>query len=135
MAGLNYFLTEEARGGNTPKLLGEKKDVKAWLSWLERRFHGDVDAIETPIGFIPKYEDLKKIFKDVINKEYSQDLYSRQFSLYVDNIVARLDLQKAAYGKEANLPDQLFTVLDAQKEGLLALKETFGSVVKPDDLI
>lgn len=135
MAGLNYFLTDEARGGSTSKLLGEKRDVKAWLSWLERRFHGEADAIETPIGFIPKYEDLKKIFKDVIDKEYSKELYTRQFSLYVDNIVARLDLQKAAYGKEANLPDQLFQVLDAQKEGLLALKGKFGSVVKPDDLI
>ena len=36
MAGLNYFLTHEARGGEGKKLLGEKRDVKAWLSWLER---------------------------------------------------------------------------------------------------
>jgi phosphoenolpyruvate carboxykinase (GTP) len=135
MAGLNYFLTDEARGGSTPKLLGEKRDVKAWLAWLERRAHGEVAAIETPIGLIPRYEDLKTLFMDVIGKEYSKELYTRQFSLYVDNIVARIDLQRAAYGKEKNLPDQLFTVLDAQKDGLLALKASFGPVIRPDDLI
>ena len=39
MAGLNYFLTHEARGGEGKKLLGEKRDVKVWLTWLERRAH------------------------------------------------------------------------------------------------
>lgn len=134
MAGLNYFLTDEARGGTSKKLLGEKKDVKAWLAWLERRAHGDVDAIDTPIGFIPKYEDLKALFKDVIGKDYGKDLYTKQFSLYVDNIVARIDLQKEAYGKEKNLPEQLFKVLDEQKEGLLDLKKKHGSIVTPDDM-
>jgi phosphoenolpyruvate carboxykinase (GTP) len=53
LAGLNYFLTHEARGGSSKKLLGEKKDVKAWLGWLERRAHGDVEAIETPLASFP----------------------------------------------------------------------------------
>lgn len=134
IAGLNYFLTDEARGGSTKKLLGEKRDVKVWLAWLERRFHKEVDAIETPIGFIPKYEDLKKLFGDIISKEYTQDLYTRQFSLYIDNIVSRIDLQIAAYGKEKNLPGQCMTVLNDQKKGLLELKDRFGAVVKPSDL-
>jgi GTP-dependent phosphoenolpyruvate carboxykinase len=60
MAGLNYFLTHEARGGSGKGLLGEKRDVHVWLGWLELFTHGDVQAIETPIGWIPKYEDLKK---------------------------------------------------------------------------
>jgi len=45
IAGLNYFLTDEARGGSSKKLIGEKRDVKVWLAWLERRFHNEVDAI------------------------------------------------------------------------------------------
>ncbi|MBU3917547.1 phosphoenolpyruvate carboxykinase (GTP), partial [bacterium] len=57
MAGLNYFLTDEARGGNSKRLLGEKRDVKVWLSWLERLVHGEVERIDTPIGYIPRYED------------------------------------------------------------------------------
>ncbi|UCD23211.1 MAG: phosphoenolpyruvate carboxykinase (GTP), partial [Gemmatimonadota bacterium] len=50
LAGLNYFLTHEARGGEGTKLLGEKRDVKVWLTWLCQRAKGQVDAIETPIG-------------------------------------------------------------------------------------
>ena len=60
LAGLNYFLTSEARGGSEgKKLLGEKRDVKAWLTWLARYAHGDYTGIETPVGFIPKYDDAR----------------------------------------------------------------------------
>lgn len=134
MAGLNYFLTHGARGGEGKKLLGEKRDVKVWLAWLERRAHNDVEAIDTPIGYLPKYDDLKTLFKELINKKYSQELYNKQFSLYVDNIVSRIDLQLEAYGKEENLPSKLFEVLKEQREGLMALKDTVGPIVSPAQL-
>jgi phosphoenolpyruvate carboxykinase (GTP) len=134
MAGLNYFLTHGARGGEGKKLLGEKRDVIVWLTWLERRAHGEVEAIETPIGFIPKYEDLRRLFLDLIRKEYSRELYEKQFSFYVDGILARIELQKAAYAKEKNVPSRLFEVYDEQKGGLEALKARFGSIVKPEQL-
>ena len=133
MSGLNYFLTDGARGGEGTKLLGEKRDVKVWLGWLERRAHGDVDAIETPLGYIPRYEDLKELFAG-IGKEYPRELYDRQFSLYIDNIVARIDLQKEAYGKEEGIPPQLFEVYAEQREGLMALREKYGAIVTPDQL-
>jgi phosphoenolpyruvate carboxykinase (GTP) len=135
MAGLNYFLTQGARGGEGGALLGEKRDVKVWLSWLDRFVHGNVKGILTPVGHLPLYDDLKAIFKEVIGKEYPRDLYDKQFSLYIDNIVARIDLQHAAYGKEKNLPGKLFEVYDEQKSGLLGLKGKFGAVVTPDQLI
>jgi len=135
MAGLNYFLTDEARGGETKKLLGEKRDVKAWLSWLERRVHGDVEAIDTPIGYLPHYADLKRLFQEIIGKEYTAELYTRQFSLYLDNILSRVNLQIEAYGKEENIPPQLFDVLNEQKAGLEALKDKFGAVVTPEQLL
>jgi len=134
LAGLNYFLTDAARGGTSPKLLGEKRDVKAWMAWLERRVHREVDAIETPIGYLPKYEDLKELFKSIIDKEYPQELYVKQFSLYIDNIINRIDLQIEAYGKEANIPAKLFEVLNEQKVALQALKNKYGSIVTPSQL-
>jgi phosphoenolpyruvate carboxykinase (GTP) len=134
MAGLNYFLTHESRGGSGKKLLGEKRDVKVWLSWLERRAHHDLSAIETPIGYIPRYDDLRSLFKERINKEYSAELYDKQFSLYIDNIVKRIDLQLEAYGKEQNLPPQLFEVLKSDRQELMALREKFGPVVHPDQI-
>ncbi len=135
MAGLNYFLTEEARGGTSKKLLGEKRDVKVWLAWLERLARKEAASISTPIGQIPKYQDLKNLFKSIIDKEYTEDLYVKQFSLYVDNIIARIDLQMEAYAKEDNLPEKLFQVLRKQREGLSALKEKYGSVVTPVNLM
>jgi len=131
MAGLNYFLTEKARGGESSRLIGEKRDVKVWLSWLERYAHDEVEFVETPIGNLPKYEDLKSLFKDIINKEYSRQLYTKQFSLYLDNIIKRIDLQNEAYSKEENIPDTLFKILDSQKEGLLKLKQEHGPIVEP----
>jgi phosphoenolpyruvate carboxykinase (GTP) len=134
MAGLNYFLTDEARGGTSKKLLGEKRDVKVWLAWLERHTYREVEVIETPIGALPKYNDLKDLFKSIIDKEYSEELYVKHFSLYIDNIVARIDLQIEAYGQESNIPDRLFEVFKEQRAGLTALKEKFGSIVTPSDL-
>jgi phosphoenolpyruvate carboxykinase (GTP) len=134
LAGLNYFLTDEARGGDTKKLLGEKRDVKVWLSWLGLRAHDEVGAIETPVGAIPRYEDLRRLFASIIDKEYSRDLYDKQFSLYVDMIQARIDLQREAFGKEEDLPAELFEVYASWSRGLAALKERHGSVVTPDQL-
>jgi phosphoenolpyruvate carboxykinase (GTP) len=134
MAGLNYFLTHEARGGEGKKLLGEKRDVKVWLAWLERRASREVGAIETPIGFIPRYVDLKDLFKSIIDKDYPEDLYVKQFSLYVDNIVSRIDLQLDAYKKETNLPQKLFDILNFQRKALLALRDVFGPAVLPAQL-
>ncbi len=134
MAGLNYFLTHEARGGKGSGLLGEKRDVKVWLEWLERRANNDVEAIETPIGFIPMYEDLKDLFAG-IGKDYGKDLYDRQFSFYVDNIIARIDLQEEAYRKEENIPEKLFEIYEEQKKGLLALKKKYGPVVAVEQII
>ena len=134
MAGLNYFLTDEARGGTQKKLLGEKKDVKVWLAWLDRRAHNDVEAIRTPIGDIPRYDDLNKLFQSIIDKAYPEDLYQRQFSLYIDKIISRIDLQIEAYNKEKNIPKTLFKVLNEQREGLMSLRDKFGAIVTPSEL-
>jgi len=135
LAGLNYFLTHEARGGSGKGLLGEKRDVRVWLSWLERFAHGEVKAIETPIGFLPLYEDLRSLFAELIDKDYPRELYDMQFSLYIDNLVARIDLQTEAFRKDENIPELLFEIYDRQKKELLALREKHGAVVPPATLL
>ena len=134
MAGLNYFLTDEARGGTSKKLIGEKRDVKVWLAWLERLANNEVNAIESPIGYLPKFDDLQNLFRSIIDKDYEKELYIKHFSLYIDNIVARIDMQIEAYGKEPGISGKLFDILKEQKESLLALKKTYGSVVTPSQL-
>lgn len=134
LAGLNYFLTCGARGGEGTTLLGEKCDVTVWLSWLELCAHGDVKTIETPIGYIPRYEDLRPLFAQ-IDKPYPKDLYDQQFAFYVDNMVARIDLQEAAYRQESKVPSRLFEVYEEQKAGLQALKARYGPIVTVEQLI
>ena len=135
IAGLNYFLVDCARGGDLNKLLGEKRDVRAWLSWLERYAHGEVGAIETPIGFIPRYEDLAAIFDQTIGQGISErELYDKQFSFYMDNILARISLQEEAYRKDNRMPPRLFEVYEEQRRGLEALKRAHGHIVPPDKL-
>jgi hypothetical protein len=68
-------------------------------------------------------------------KSYPRDLYDRQFSLYTDNILARNELQTAAYRKEEKIPPRLFEVLEEQRDGLVALKAKFGPIVTPDHLM
>ena len=72
---------------------------------------------------------------DLLSKAYPQDLYVKQFSLYTENIIARIDLQLEAYGKEDNIPDTLFEVLHEQRKGLVSLKNLFGPIVKPMDVL
>ncbi|WDP92197.1 MAG: phosphoenolpyruvate carboxykinase (GTP) [Desulfobacter sp.] len=131
MAGLNYFLTDRARGGDTDKLLGEKKDVKVWLAWLERYAHGEMKSLCTPIGNLPRFEDLKLLFKQIIDKEYPRSLYDKQFALYTENIISRIELQEKAYAKEEGIPGTIFDILAGQKQDLMGLKETEGAVVAP----
>ncbi|MBN1919720.1 MAG: phosphoenolpyruvate carboxykinase (GTP), partial [Anaerolineae bacterium] len=133
MAGLNYFLTHGARGGEGKKLLGEKRDVRVWLGWLEQYANGDVSAIETPIGYIPRYEDLEGLFAG-IGKAYPRELYDKQFAFYVDNILARISLQEEAYRKEAGVPEALFEVYREQRQGLEGLKAAYGSIVSVEQL-
>ena len=94
----------------------------------------EIDAIETPIGYLPKYADLKELFKSKIDKEYPEDLYEKQFSLYIDNILGRIELQIEAYGKEPKIPQRLFDILKKQRQELEALKDKFGSIVSPKQL-
>lgn len=88
--------------------------------------------LSTPIGNLPRYEDLKTLFNEIIDKDYPKALYDKQFSLYTENIIQRIELQEAAYAKEDQIPARLFDILAEQKTELVSLRETQGAVVLPD---
>ena len=71
----NYFLKQDG------KFLNEKVDKKIWILLAEGRVHDEYGAIETPIGLIPKYEDLQALFKQVFNRDYTKEEYEKQFSM------------------------------------------------------
>ena len=76
----------------------------------------------------------KRLFKEELDKEYPEELYTMQFSLYIDNIIARIDLQTEAWRKEENASEVLFNIYAGQKAALEALKAAKGAIVKPQDL-
>ena len=83
---------------------------------------------------MPTYEDLKAMFNDLLGKEYPKDLYDKQFSLYIKNIMARIDLQYDAFKKEENIPDKLFAIYDEQRGELNDLKAKYGEIVSPEQV-
>lgn len=128
---VNYFL-KNSKGG----FLNEKNDKKVWYKWIELRANKDADAIRTPTGFIPKYEDLKSLFKKVINKEYTYDSYKEQFTVRINENLAKIERVVEIYKtKVVNTPKILFEVLQEQKNRLNEAKSKYGEYIFPDKLI
>ncbi|NJE54934.1 phosphoenolpyruvate carboxykinase (GTP) [Thermococcus sp. 21S9] len=124
---VNYFLRDE--NGNW---LNHKLDKAVWLKWMELRVHGDVDAIETPIGYIPKYEDLARLFKEVLNKDYSREAYEKQFTIRVPELLAKIErIEKIYREKVKEVPEELFRVLEEERKRLLEVREKYGDYISP----
>ncbi len=96
---------------------------------------GKVKTIWTPIGHIPKHRDLSKLFSEITDKKYSQATYTKQFSLYIDNLIKRIDLSTAEFATEQDIPNEFFHTLDSWRRDLIALKSAVGPVVTPDQII
>jgi len=136
---VNYWLHKSGRGilapGEPDALIGEKRDTKVWMRIMALMHQGKVETIWTPIGRIPKYQDLKKLFKEIIDKDYDKEVYTKQFSLYTENLIKRVDRSINEFAREKGMPDEFFHVLDTWRRDLAALKATIGQIVTPDQMI
>ncbi|MEA3349528.1 MAG: phosphoenolpyruvate carboxykinase (GTP) [Chloroflexota bacterium] len=127
----NYFLK-----GEDGRYLNAKTDKKVWFLWAEGRIHGEYDAVSTPIGFIPKYEDLKTLFDGAFEDGvYSREEYEAQFSIRIKKYLDKLDRMQELYQSEDGMPQEFWQILASQREGLESLREKFGKdVVSPFEL-
>ncbi|MHB8137119.1 MAG: phosphoenolpyruvate carboxykinase (GTP) [Smithellaceae bacterium] len=124
----NYFLKENG------KFLNEKVDKKVWLMWMEGRVHGEYEAIETPIGYIPKYEDIAKLFIQIFGKKFTREDYNKQFSIRVDKFLEKLVRVEKAYAEEENIPEEFHAMMVMLRNRLNAAKEKSGkSVILPGE--
>ncbi|ACJ15677.1 phosphoenolpyruvate carboxykinase (GTP) [Thermococcus onnurineus NA1] len=127
---VNYFLRDE--DGNW---LNHKLDKAVWLKWMELRVHGDVDAIDTPIGYIPKYGDLARLFREVLNKDYSREDYEKQFTIRVPELLAKIERIEKIYREQVKeAPEELFQVLEEERKRLLEAREKYGDYISPFQL-
>lgn len=116
--GVNYFLQ-----GADGKFLNGKNDKWVWYQWIEKRANGEVDVVETPIGGIPKYEDLASLFKELLGKDYAREEYEEQFAIRKDKFLEKIGRARAVYQNEsrvgAGVPSVVFEQLDRQEALLL----------------
>ena len=125
--GVNYFL--KVKGG---EYLNAVEDKIIWLKWMERRAHGEVDAIKTPTGYNPKYKDLKRLFKEVLDKNYSEEDYIKQFTLRIPENLAKIERIVEIYKtKVPDAPDILFEVLEEEEKRLEAARAEHGDYIAP----
>ncbi len=121
----NYFLKRDG------KFVNAKTDKKIWLLWMEGRIHGEYDAIETPIGFIPMYDDLKKLFKDVFNKEFTKEEYDYAFSIRIAKILEGLKRIEKIYADEHDIPELFYQHMRQQRQRLMEAQKKHGDVISP----
>ena len=117
----NYFLK-----GKDGKYLNGILDKKVWVMWAEGRTRGDYDAIETPIGYLPIYEDLKMLFRIELNKDYSKEEYIEQFNLRINYLLDKLKRAEEMYKAEKEIPKFFWDVLLKQRLELIDLQKKIG---------
>ena len=127
--GVNYFLRDN---GNFVNAI---QDKHVWLKWMEQRVHDEVEAIESPTGYLPKYDDLRRIFKWVLKKDYKKEDYVKQFTIRVPENLAKIERVQRFYQENvSDTPLELFGILYLQRERLLKAKASFGDYISPEKL-
>lgn len=127
---VNYFLKD--KGG---KYISGMHDKHVWLKWMQLRVYNEAEAIKTPSGYIPLYEDLKGLFKEVLNKEYTREIYNEQFKIRIFENVAKVDRILVIYKEQVDdTPEEIIKELESQRERFLKLADKLGDYVAPDTL-
>jgi phosphoenolpyruvate carboxykinase (GTP) len=128
--GVNYFLRDKEG-----KFVNGVRDKHVWVKWMELRIHGEAEALRAPTGWLPKYEDLQKLFKQVLDKDYSKEDYVKQFTIRVPENLAKLERIEAFHRAEVDgSPDAVFRFIRETRNRLEALKTKKGEYVSPMEL-
>jgi phosphoenolpyruvate carboxykinase (GTP) len=127
---VNYFL-KNADG----KYLNDMADKKVWILWAELRANGDVDAVKTPTGWIPKYKDLAELFKNHLDTSYAETDYIEQFSIRIPENLVKLDrVEKIYKEKVPDTPQIVFDTFCVVRNRLKVAQDKHGDYISPFDL-
>ena len=126
----NYFLKNKEG-----KYLNGMLDKLVWVMWAEGRSHNEFEAIKTPVGVIPKYHDLRDLFKLYLDKDYSKKEYEQQFSIRITHLLEKLERVEGMYKKDKGIPEFFWNILEDQRKKLKELREKSNSdEISPFDL-
>ncbi len=90
------------------------------LDWIIKRCEGEVDAVETPIGYLPKPEDINiQGLEDEVTPETMEKLLCVDKELWKKEIAEmRRYYDEDIAGKGGNIPSELYGVLDKIESNL-----------------
>lgn len=123
--GFNYFLKEG------DKFLNKKEDKRVWIRWAVERVEERLEAIYTPVGFIPYYEDLRNLFEQVLKKEYRKEDYEKQFTIKLSRYLDKTRRIKKIYSEISDTPKEVIEELEEQEKRLLKYITVYGDNVSP----
>lgn len=124
---VNYFLR-----GKNGKYLNGIKDKHVWVKWMDLRVNSEADAIKVPTGYIPKYEDLLRLFKEVLDKKYSKEQYEEQFMMRIPERIAKKDrILKIYHSKVFDTPHIFIKTMEDQRKRLEKCREKYGDYISP----
>ncbi|MBE7087388.1 MAG: phosphoenolpyruvate carboxykinase (GTP), partial [Clostridiales bacterium] len=107
---VNWFRTDDNGNFIWPGF-GDNMRV---LDWIIDRCEGKVDAVETPIGFVPKAEDINVEGLEDVTVDTIKDL----LTIDVENWKKEADGIEAFYGELTRVPQELKDQLASLKENL-----------------
>jgi len=124
---VNYFLKNDEGD-----FVSDKLDKTVWLKWMELRVHGEVDAIKTPTGYIPIFEDLRELFLFHLGKDYTREEYNIQFTIRVPELLEKIGrIERIHRETVSDTPQVLFDILDDQRFRLLEIQKKHGDCISP----
>ena len=125
----NYFMKDRAG-----KYMTGMNDKRVWAKWMELRVHGEVDAIPAGTGLYPKYEDIKRLFREVLDKDYTAEQYEEQFMLRIPENLAKIDRMQKIFTDVEDTPQVILDLLARQRDRLEAIRAEHGDYVSPNAL-
>ena len=123
--GTNYFLKKDGQ------YLNGKLDKAVWVKWMELRVHGEAGALDAGYGMIPKYEDLKRLFKEVLDQDYTEKDYVDQFTVNIPELMAKMERMEKIYSDIDDTPEVMRTEMREQKSRLEELRAKHGDYISP----
>lgn len=123
----NYFMRNPEGDFMTSKLA-----KKVWLHWAEGRIHGEYEALDTPSGKIPLYNDVKVLFKELLDEDFTEEDYTYLFTFRCTKLIEKLERTKKFFAsKDSKVPAELNEYWDATIAKYTTVKEKYGDEIKP----